>query len=1187
MAIDGGVSVTGFIAPTGAGDKYPVIDPIYGIDGLRNLTGGTEMLYTGGTGITLERRRAGMIVGINTGDYYKLNNQPWNGTINDWTRLNLIGGGDYLALSGGTVTGGTIFTSGLTANTISATTYLGVNTLYTNNGVLSDNRTVNLSGNSITFSGYNFYIGTSAPTPTLFSISEPQLGVGTVNVVSGSNIVTGNTTQFTNTFNVGNLINISETNSSKYYISAITNNNNMTIVYYDDSKGVTNIPYTGTSGNNLKYYHSNYYGPAFSVNGNGNVNISRGALNITTANYTALTVDNNAFTVSSNNYNTTSTVSNGVSIWNGGTLTYPNNSYITLYNGNVSVGSDILYGDFTLSLTTKYGSVFRGTRTLKFSDGTNIISDVNNNHALIFNLPSTIGDGYKNHNSRIPRNPREVSRYTYEGNFLLGGNFQTTDTSLFSIRQNQTGIGLLGLTSGSTIVTGDNTQFTNTFRVGNYININGFGSYQITAIYSNTSLSIDTAYTGNGTNGIVISGYAYSGSPNVTTGGIYAESYFSTNDSVTISGEGFNQTFKIFGFAANPNYPNGFNNGVGLQLDSNFTGVTGTYNLINYSSKYGYTYTLSGGQRFSINGNGNVAFGTNISGGTSSGMWYDAGNNALNIGNTASQNVYKLLVNGDSKVIDGLYGGQLLPPTGLTATTGTTGFLSAGTYYYTVEAVDIFGRKTTPSNEIVVKIPDGITGGSINLSWNLVTGATFYYVCRSLNGSGNQNQKSNTIGYTNVTDLSTTSGSTPATSGLTHGFISFPSNSYISPYSIESPTTYNSTSKIQILDGNITSTGGATFIANSNTNSDVKLTLSLYQNGFNTNNVNSTKAMNSNKLVLQGLAWESKTGPSLNTGYLQVSNISNNQSPTIDKLSFFVGSSNIPITGSTEIFNLQSNGKINGYLSDSFTLSASSITNGDVTLFSGSTHVYGNMANFKSRFKVGDELNTGIYGSYIITTITSDNYLNINIPYSGAPLHSINVAFISGSTTGYTSSSEGYGQTFSSAFAPDYRGTFTAGTNSDIYTVTGANGGNFYFTPAFTSDTTGINTSIISGIIVCPITVYSRNNIPYYVTGSTVFNVNANGNATLNGKLTVTSGITGTSASVGTAKFTSGVVTLTNTCITSSSKVFLTVTGPSGSVGIPTRSGTTTNSMQIVSLTAGSTAVQTGDNSTFDYWIIN
>ena len=33
MAIDGGVSVTGFIAPTGAGDKYPVIEPRSGIDG--------------------------------------------------------------------------------------------------------------------------------------------------------------------------------------------------------------------------------------------------------------------------------------------------------------------------------------------------------------------------------------------------------------------------------------------------------------------------------------------------------------------------------------------------------------------------------------------------------------------------------------------------------------------------------------------------------------------------------------------------------------------------------------------------------------------------------------------------------------------------------------------------------------------------------------------------------------------------------------------------------------------------------------------------------------------------------------------------------------------------------------------------------------------------------------------------
>jgi fibronectin-binding autotransporter adhesin len=46
-------------------------------------------------------------------------------TISATTYLNLPGGlsGEYLPLSGGTVTGGTVFTSGLTASTISATTY--------------------------------------------------------------------------------------------------------------------------------------------------------------------------------------------------------------------------------------------------------------------------------------------------------------------------------------------------------------------------------------------------------------------------------------------------------------------------------------------------------------------------------------------------------------------------------------------------------------------------------------------------------------------------------------------------------------------------------------------------------------------------------------------------------------------------------------------------------------------------------------------------------------------------------------------------------------------------------------------------------------------------------------------------------------------------------------------------------
>ena len=60
MSILGGVSVYGFIAPSTTGDTYAVIDPIYGIDGFRNVNSISEM-----NAIPNERRRAGMQVGVN------------------------------------------------------------------------------------------------------------------------------------------------------------------------------------------------------------------------------------------------------------------------------------------------------------------------------------------------------------------------------------------------------------------------------------------------------------------------------------------------------------------------------------------------------------------------------------------------------------------------------------------------------------------------------------------------------------------------------------------------------------------------------------------------------------------------------------------------------------------------------------------------------------------------------------------------------------------------------------------------------------------------------------------------------------------------------------------------------------------------------------------------------------------
>ena len=146
--LSGGVEVLGFISPTEITDEYPVIDPLYGIDGLRNVN-----LLSDLNNIPTPRRRPGMLVGVSGGtQYYKLNSPPWNNTISDWSIFN-SGGGSF---TGGTVTGNTIFTQGLTATTFSASTYQNLpqdifvtGGTYTNGEILFKNN----SGGSFTVTG--------------------------------------------------------------------------------------------------------------------------------------------------------------------------------------------------------------------------------------------------------------------------------------------------------------------------------------------------------------------------------------------------------------------------------------------------------------------------------------------------------------------------------------------------------------------------------------------------------------------------------------------------------------------------------------------------------------------------------------------------------------------------------------------------------------------------------------------------------------------------------------------------------------------------------------------------------------------------------------------------------------------------------------------------------------------------
>jgi hypothetical protein len=79
----GGVGIMGFISPMDTMDTYAVIDPIYGIDGLRNIDTLNEL-----NDIPFERRRAGMIAGVEGGSrYFKLRDILWTFQLTDWEEI--------------------------------------------------------------------------------------------------------------------------------------------------------------------------------------------------------------------------------------------------------------------------------------------------------------------------------------------------------------------------------------------------------------------------------------------------------------------------------------------------------------------------------------------------------------------------------------------------------------------------------------------------------------------------------------------------------------------------------------------------------------------------------------------------------------------------------------------------------------------------------------------------------------------------------------------------------------------------------------------------------------------------------------------------------------------------------------------------------------------------------------------
>lgn len=206
FSLSGGVEVYGFISPTDITDQYPVIDPLYGIDGLRNVNTIADL-----NNIPNLRRRSGMVVGVSGGTtYYKLNNPPWNGTITDWSVFN-SGIGIF---TGGTVSGDTIFTGGLTANTINIDVIGSptdcVDDLYLANlhgcvtGVTLHNDiepvsadTINLGTTVRRFRDINTLSGTTSYWTSTVTVNTPQVDLG-LDGLGNSRVITANSSVIQN-----------------------------------------------------------------------------------------------------------------------------------------------------------------------------------------------------------------------------------------------------------------------------------------------------------------------------------------------------------------------------------------------------------------------------------------------------------------------------------------------------------------------------------------------------------------------------------------------------------------------------------------------------------------------------------------------------------------------------------------------------------------------------------------------------------------------------------------------------------------------------------------------------------------------------------------------------------------------------------------------------------------------------
>jgi len=531
----GGVPISGFISPGTTSDTFPVIDTTLGIDGLRNYSGGTEIFS--GTTITELRRRAGMIVGIESGSrYFKLKDKdPWDFDETDWEEVN-FGGGSGSAITGGTFSAGTLtlvngsgdtititgFTSGGDSYWISGSTGIGsIKTISGGNISQGDYSISQGFNNSVVVSPLSTTIGGSGNTVTKTYLSSIIGGLDDEIIASSGTTIIGGAT---------NQIAAGSDNGIFQGQNNLFNSSYNSLIFGGDDNSITSDTYYGTLINSIESDIVESLSSQI-LGGDGNI-ISDGNHSFIIGG-TGLTITNGQF----------STIINGLEnqlIGAGGNNIVYESSIIGGSNNVMSsaqIGSSIIGGSgntingyYSGSLFGKYNSIIGGVN--------NQIGIGTERNGIIGGTDNRInGEGGISNGVIAGGDNNFIAEAMNNKNSFIGGGTNNSilyDSSVPLISPNSAIIG----GSGNTIATlGEEIE-------GNTVIL---GGYNITATTANTvyvpKLNIRDVVSGTSiynlgidSNGFVVTGTTNNGGGSGTT--ISAYTYDSTNNtfSIEISG---------------------------------------------------------------------------------------------------------------------------------------------------------------------------------------------------------------------------------------------------------------------------------------------------------------------------------------------------------------------------------------------------------------------------------------------------------------------------------------------------------------------------------------------------------------------------------------------------------------------------------------------------------------------------